>query len=131
MRCGADSNASDITAARLTRVLFSSCSSVSGKGSRDDQWDAFVSEFPVTMGALAPSKEDLVGAVFGDERTPYFKWRRIQLEKRVLHVSGRQRLCLCQTLRRSRAYLLIIFLVTEPRKMYFFNQCICATLIAI
>ncbi|XP_056468276.1 uncharacterized protein LOC130406634 [Gadus chalcogrammus] len=69
-------------------------SSVSGKGSRDDQWDAFVSQFPVTMGALAPSKEDLVGAGFGDKRTAYFKWRRIQLEQRVLHVAdsaGRQR----------------------------------------
>ncbi|XP_056441556.1 uncharacterized protein LOC130379000 [Gadus chalcogrammus] len=46
------------------------------------------------MGALAPSKEDLVGAGFGDERTAYFKWRRIQLEQRVRHVadsSGRQR----------------------------------------
>ncbi|XP_056440967.1 uncharacterized protein LOC130378059 [Gadus chalcogrammus] len=69
-------------------------SSVSGKGSRDSRWDAFVSEFPVTMGALAPSKEDLVGAGFDDERTAYFKWRRIQLEQRVRHVadsSGRQR----------------------------------------
>ena len=57
MRCGADTNTSDITAARLPCVLFSSCSSVSGKGSRDDQWDAFFSEFPVTIGALAPSKD--------------------------------------------------------------------------
>ena len=99
VRRGADVNTSDcITAARLSLcVLFSSCSSVSGTGSRDAQWDAFLDEFPVTIGALAPSKEDAVAAGFGDERTRYFKWRRVQLEKRALHVSGRHRLCLCQT----------------------------------
>ena len=99
VRGGADVNTSDcITAARLSLcVLFSSCSSVSGTGSRDAQWDAFLDEFPVTIGALAPSKEDAVAAVFGDERTRYFIWRRMQLEKRALHVSGRHRLCLCQT----------------------------------
>ncbi|CAL8275339.1 unnamed protein product [Arctogadus glacialis] len=84
---GAGPNPPPVTA-EATGTSSRDQSSVSGKGSRDDQWDAFVSEFPVTIGALAPSNEDLVGAGFGDERTPYFKWRRIQLEKRVLHVSG-------------------------------------------
>ena len=51
----------------------------------------------VTIGALAPSKEDAVAAGFGDERTRYFKWRRVQLEKRALHVSGRHRLCQTDT----------------------------------
>ncbi|CAL8242038.1 unnamed protein product [Gadus morhua 'NCC'] len=68
---GAGPNPPPVTA-EATGTSSRDKSSVSGKGSRDDQWDAFFSEFP----------------------TPYFNWRRIQLEKRVLHVSasaGRQR----------------------------------------
>ncbi|CAL8236421.1 unnamed protein product [Boreogadus saida] len=90
---GAGPNPQPVTA-EATATSSRDKSSVSGKGSRDVLWDAFLDEFPVTMGALAPSKGDLVAAGFGDERTTYFKWRRIQLEMRVLHVSasaGRQR----------------------------------------
>ncbi|CAL8283239.1 unnamed protein product [Gadus morhua 'NCC'] len=53
---GAGPNPPPVTA-EATGTSSRDKSSVSGKGSRDDQWDAFVSEFPVTIGALAPSKD--------------------------------------------------------------------------
>lgn len=72
-------------------------SSASAGGPRDETWDAFLTQFPITVGALAPSKEDIVSAGFGEGRNYYFMWRHLQLEKRVLHVAGGHWLRLCQT----------------------------------
>ncbi|KAL7396827.1 hypothetical protein ABVT39_012334 [Epinephelus coioides] len=63
-------------------------SSAPVKSRFDDQWDAFITEFPITVGALPPSKDDIVEAGFGGQRMYYYKWRRMQLETRVLHVSA-------------------------------------------